>query len=306
MIKLKKILANEIFAGKSASYTNAALWTEVFHQLEIGSHDAENANQESEPSKQVDMTDNPLVVPVTKLRDYYEGLKKLDQNSHEILAKGICENLGLLESLWEKSRKTFSEYENTNKWANDENGRRELPVAPDSLDKVGSTNQFTSFFIEHGMNGNDSLKYVFREINPWRTRGGVFKNGKPATKTGKGGIDLLLSNNGVPVVGEVKVKSDKNAFFALIQSLAYAVELSTKNQQKRLKATFPNAFEEIVEDEPKIEIAIILVNKTSQLTLEATKQLVNKINESNKFEGLGRVSIFRNQSDVFEVFATSS
>jgi hypothetical protein len=110
----------------------------------------------------------------------------------------------------------------------------------------------------------------------------------------------------LPVVGEVKVKSDKNAFFALIQSLAYAVELSTKNQQKRLKATFPNAYQEIVEDEPKIEIAIILVNKTSQLTLEATKQLVNKINESNKFEGLGRVSIFRNQSDVFEVFATSS
>ena len=50
-------------------------------------------------------------------------------------------------------------------------------------------------------------------------------------------MDLLLRAHasGLPIVGEIKAKGDTNLLVALVQSLVYAVELTTPAQRRRLK-----------------------------------------------------------------------
>ena len=49
----------------------------------------------------------------------------------------------------------------------------------------------------------------------------------------------MLSNDGIPVVGEIKAKTDVDMFTALVQALVYAVELSSSSQRNRLIHAYP-------------------------------------------------------------------
>ena len=72
-------------------------------------------------------------------------------------------------------------------------------------------------------------------------------------------MDLLLAEDGLPIVCEVKIDSDQDAFYGLIQALAYAAELATPNQIERLKENYPNKFNDGIE--PKdIGVLVLLVN----------------------------------------------
>jgi len=80
------------------------------------------------------------------------------------------------------------------------------------------------------------FEYMHREVNPLRTTRGKFVDGTPATPTGKGGIDyvaLLDGRSPTPILGEIKVGSDKDAYYAFVQLLTYLSELSSKAQITR-------------------------------------------------------------------------
>jgi hypothetical protein len=126
----------------------------------------------------------------------------------------------------------------------------------------------------------------------------MFSNKLPATKSGKGGMDLLLQSqaSGLPVIGEVKVDTDKNAFYALIQAMTYAVELSTLNQLKRLKRNF-DEFGQLEPNEAAVEIAILMVNPAPDKTLQSVLRLIPKLNRRKKCLGLARLRLLNNSGE---------
>ena len=72
-------------------------------------------------------------------------------------------------------------------------------------------------------------------------------------------MDLLLCNHTdqTPVIGEIKADTDVNPFLGLIQSLMYAVELSTPAQRARLCTYYPGQFAES-DTGSGIDISLIL------------------------------------------------
>lgn len=100
-----------------------------------------------------------------------------------------------------------------------------------------------------------SFSYVDYEVCPMRTTSSRYENGSPAFASGRGGIDLLLSNSvdRNPIVGEIKADTDSTTpLVMLLQTLTYAVELSTPSQISRLRRHY-DLFTD-VSDETSIDI----------------------------------------------------
>lgn len=79
--------------------------------------------------------------------------------------------------------------------------------------------------------------YLDREIVPTRTTGNARFDDEKGTSSRAGlRLDLLLvaKDGRVPIIGEVKRKTDKDPFAALIQALACAAHLTTPGQYARL------------------------------------------------------------------------
>ena len=275
------------------SYSNSDLWTKILRKLE-----AKVAPFPKDSAGRAKTT--PITVPITFLRQFYETMKLLETATWVNLAKFYSENPKSLERLWSRSREAFLSYKNEDDWGRGET--ESLPIAPESVGAIKTTDEFTAFITEHDNRiDDDQTGYTFveREINPRRTRRGVFSDKRPATKSGTGGIDVLLKSHvtGFPAVGEVKVDTDKNAFFALIQAMTYAVELSTPNQLTRLRKHFGDNFRTLVVDEAKVEIVLLMVNHVKDDSREPVLKLVKALNERKECEGLGRVVLVENHGD---------
>ncbi len=68
---------------------------------------------------------------------------------------------------------------------------------------------------------------------------GTYSHGGKATSTGRGGIDYVARTRGatpIPIVGEIKVGSDKDPLYTLIQLLAYVSELCSDAQAARARS----------------------------------------------------------------------
>jgi len=175
-------------------------------------------------------------------------------------------------------------------------------MPPEKVTAISSTNQFTAFIQKHGnLLGDVETGYalVERELNPRRTQRAVFSDNRPATKSGAGGIDVLLKSylTGFPVVGEVKVDTDKNAYFGLIQAMTYAVELSTPNQLARLKKHFGVDFSDLDSDATKVEIALVMVNHVTDKSRAPILKLIKQLNSRKKCNGLGNVVLIENKGE---------
>jgi hypothetical protein len=129
--------------------------------------------------------------------------------------------------------------------------------------------------------------YVDREIVPARKTGkAVFENGDRSTCYRR--LDWLLTNarDGLPIIAEVKVGTDKNAFSALLQLLMYAAELATPAQQKRLRQHYPKDFAscDAAEDStrPSLDTYIILSkqnprSRERQEILKLTSEICHRL-----------------------------
>jgi len=100
------------------------------------------------------------------------------------------------------------------------------------------------------------------EVYPFRTTLSCCEDGRPATRLGSGGMDLLLASNQrgmVPAVGEIKAKSEQvGPTFALVQALMYAAQLTTRNQFARLQRHYQDELKGIDPEKPRMDVVIIL------------------------------------------------
>ncbi len=102
-------------------------------------------------------------------------------------------------------------------------------------------------------------------------------------KSGSGGIDFIGLNckKSLPILGEIKVKGDQNAFYALIQLLTYLAELSTPNQIARINKhkLFKNNFD--FSSEASFYLYILLVfekmGEEKEKILNETMKLAGKL-----------------------------
>jgi hypothetical protein len=101
-----------------------------------------------------------------------------------------------------------------------------------------------------------TFRYVEREIIPTRT--------KPQLPVARGGkhvrVDLVLAHAATrrPIVGELKIASDKDPYTGLVQALAGAAQLTSPHQRARLaKLARPLAS---FEDEPLLDVYVLLGN----------------------------------------------
>jgi hypothetical protein len=123
--------------------------------------------------------------------------------------------------------------------------------------------------------GDDELtfRYAEREIIPTRTKPGrTFVGGEGKHVR----VDLVLANaaTGRPIVGELKIASDKDPYTGLVQALAGAAQLVSKSQRRRLsKLNDPSAptcsrgepsasssSPASIEQEPLVDVYVLLGN----------------------------------------------
>jgi hypothetical protein len=106
----------------------------------------------------------------------------------------------------------------------------------------------------------DSYQYLDYEITPLRTKMGLYQSQGGTKKPGSGGIDIFCRNtvSKNPVLIEYKSEKDHSLFYALIQILTYASELSTPSQKKRLSHNYIELKNDWVGDHrDKIELCIM-------------------------------------------------
>ena len=294
LVSLKECM--KLVSAKSYSYKNIETWSQILRILQDAQATPTKEAGKHAPRK-------TITVPITKLRQFYEVMKVLDTATWINLAKFYSQAPASLERLWNHSREIFTAYHNMDDWGGDETNRKMLPNAPVRLGEISSTNEFAAFVKEPDNSlANAGFTFVKRELNPRRTRKGMFSDKRPATKSGTGGIDLLLrsSATGFPTVGEVKVKDDKNAFFALVQAMTYAVELSTPNQLVRLKKHFGDHFGNLNFDEGKVEIVLLMVNPVKDDSREPILKLIKHLNKRKKCQGLEKIFLLENKGEEWQ------
>jgi hypothetical protein len=105
-----------------------------------------------------------------------------------------------------------------------------------------------------------SFDVIEYEVNPWRTTASYFDDGRSASSSGGGGIDILgrWNNSSDPVVMEIKAITESvGPTFALIQALTYAIELTTLPQWNRLRSVYTKQLGDSFPDNPRVEIALV-------------------------------------------------
>jgi hypothetical protein len=228
-----------------------------------------------------------MIIPITKLRDFYNLMRIFSINTHIKILKDFNrgENYKKLIEIFNDSKKHFEKYCCSDKFTiEDENKRKPLPISPIGIKK---TNDLVAILKNNDLNivnnnKNLSFQYLAREVSPLRTTGNAkFESGQSGRSSGTGGLDFIgwNVNNNIPILGEIKVNSDENPFFALIQLLTYLSELVTPNQINRINKTglFANHI-----SEPVFYLYIILSNynynsKPRTRILQETIVLANKL-----------------------------
>lgn len=295
--ELKKLLPDikdvETFSVKEEN--GISTWQYILSKL-----NSDDLNTESKSSSKDHA--EPTVIPITRLRRYYNSMREFEKALFQPLSEFYLKNPKYMRSLWNASQKQFKDYCNQENWSQFE--RKKVEAFTKKLTDVSSTTEFIGY-LKNNKLGDTGFEYVDREISPWQTKNGVYSKSKKTGKTsGAGGIDVLLrSNEGVPVIGEVKIKQDYNTFFALIQAMTYAVELSTLNQLKRLKE-FRTAFKDLDPANGAIEIAIILVNhdEKKDLTWDSAVKLISRLNKEKFCQGLSKITLLKNDNEEWNLY----
>jgi len=250
--------------------------------------------------------DNPSearrIIPITPIRKLYEFLR--DDFDARGFRKRLLQSFGNttkdLINLCKKSFKAYSKYENCGEgWPATD--RTDLPD-PTDLDQANKTNDLIAILKE--AKGLPCLKYeyVTYELNPRLTSGrAIFDNGLPASSSGIGGVDVLLrSPKGAPVIGEIKIKDDADPFYAIIQSLTYAIEAATPNQLQRIRkhgVHGNDCFKEFKGEH--VDICIILLNHEREDMIEDSLELGKEVVSALPF--IGNFDIVKNVENEFVV-----
>lgn len=226
-------------------------------------------------------------IPQTRLRRFYETLLMLnsDDVQKEIagyFAKARARREQKIQVMFQESVDHFRRYRNPQEALRDPRREsRRLHYADDPGD-------FAHCMVARLAAGNwypiagerTEIQCVDFEISPYRSTGRVpFESGKVGT-SGGGGLDLLLRDRADRlVIGEVKARNNKNLFLALIQSLTYAVELTSGPQMARVKSCYPDHYTGLMagRDGGLCDIFLIYPAGDQPKLLEETRRLATAL-----------------------------
>ncbi len=228
------------------------------------------------------------LIPITGLRHLYQLLRDFRKGKFQLeVARELCRQPKQLANLITKSRKHLELYNNQGEGFHDRGNDGRLTA--DRLDSNNLADKFLRQLAAKSVSivsapQHYEFVYVDYDISPYRTTGSQFEDGSSGKSSGTGGMDILLSNkqDQTPIVGETKADTDVNPFLGLIQSLMYAVELSTPSQRIRLSQSYQGRFAVSSPDEG-IDIYLFLLryaqDEQSQEFLSLTNQLSAKLLE---------------------------
>jgi hypothetical protein len=246
-------------------------------------------------------------IPYPRLTRRYVGLK--DRSSEQRLQQANATTATELVEEFLESARAFSQFSTEGLTADGEF----FPATrtDDGKDPKSDSRTFGWAMAMKGMEavpvtgGNDlEFRYVAREIIPTRTKpqlGFASGEGKHVR------VDFVLANaaTGRPIVGELKIASDKDPFAGLVQALAGAAQLVSPHQRARL-SKLPRPLASI-EDEPLLDVYVLLGNfpttgRDRFQQLERAVALATEL-EANSALGqqLGRVQVLALQRAAITV-----
>lgn len=227
------------------------------------------------------------LIPVTALRHLYQLLRDFPKEEFQLaVATEICRRPEQLVKLVVESRNHFALYDNREEAFHNRGAEGQL--TPNRLHSSHLANRFVQ---ELALSQNRaipvtgapqySFRYVDYDISPYRTTESEYENGNSGRPSGTGGMDLLLCNHTdqTPVIGEIKADTDVNPFLGLIQSLMYAVELSTPAQRARLGTFYPGRFAES-DTGSGIDISLILLRYPQDTISQEFLSLTSRLSAS--------------------------
>ena len=228
--------------------------------------------------------DEPELKP-TQIRAYYDALGTLKEQEQTALAELHAEDPQRLVGRFAHSVKTVAEYPAIEESFYGERSDTWMERATGVIDSTAAFAAEIAARDVHEVAGAPpelGFRYVDREIFPLRTtkRGGP----RPARRS----IDLLLaSQDNSPIVGELKIGTDKPTYYALIQALMYAAELSSTSQRHRLAQHYN------LKAEGGIDIYIIGYETPERgafraRSFEATKMIASKLIDEPAVRGVIR------------------
>jgi hypothetical protein len=222
------------------------------------------------------------------MRHYYDSLHGLKEQEQTALAELHAEDPERLIARFDHSVKTVAAYptitepfhgERSETWTE----RAGLPIT--------STTMFVAELAAAGHHQvvdfpELDFDFVDREIFPLRSAT-IPVDGRGPRRS----IDLLLrAQNGLPIVGELKVAGDSPAYFALVQALMYSAELSSKSQLRRLAEHY-----DFIVPEGQAVITIYLIAHATpehgayrRRSLEATRVITEKLMTDRRVAGVIR------------------
>lgn len=254
-------------------------------------------------------------IPVTKLRNFYDSLTKLGLTAQTQLCiiKDInnADKYKRLIFLYEESKNHFKKYENIDEpfLPHSLSHRKPLPV---NVETISNTQDVISILQEKQKRNNKikvdasayDFKYLEREVPTCRATHAMTEEGIKG-KSGSGGIDFIgfNCNDRLPVLGEIKVQSDQNAFYALIQLLTYLSELSTPNQIDRINKD--NLFKDIPNLTEKASFYLYILSVNTKLggikneILTETQRLATRLEKDIK--EIGKIVFLKMHSETKDI-----
>lgn len=262
-------------------------------------------------------------IPETPLRKFYQWLKPPCPGLgcgflHEPLAKGFVDCPDKLSKLFQESVRQFAEFPYINQPFHPDRGEgHERRKGGTTILQTMLEKQKALSIVDANRQPEERFLYLDRELATARIEG-VRVAGD--NRGGRGGIDFLLcrclnEQTAIPVVAEVKIGSDnyKTAFFALIQALTYAAELSSPNQQKRIGNHYLKELGTVaLQQQNQVELLLLFVqmpeNEGLKKVLVLTEQLIGKLLKDRAFTTLvPRIVVAelrKMPTDVFEIPTT--
>jgi hypothetical protein len=170
----------------------------------------------------------------TQLRTFYDALHALKEQEQTALAELHAEDPARLIARFAHSVGTVARYPTLDEAFHGE--RPSEAWKEHAGESVTSTTTFVANLAaggRHEVADHPELAFDFvdREVFPLRSTTTAV-----GARSVRRSIDLLLRDGDrLPVVGELKVAGDSPTYYALIQALMYAAELSGESQGRRLR-----------------------------------------------------------------------
>jgi hypothetical protein len=198
--------------------------------------------------------------PLTDLLRYYWQLREPGKRgfaAHLCMAQQFSKDPVELVELFERSMEQFARYSNPTQFFHEgeiSGGRTDLvdsivagacaPMNGPPPETISRTIDFARWVHKQGVCEVQAMHdlafgYIDRELDCLRTKPGQpLEDGTPS----KGAIllDLLLKNkvDSTPILAELKIHNDQDAFYGFIQCLCAAVHLVSEPQRERLRSVY--------------------------------------------------------------------